>query len=212
MQTKRLIAYEGSRCRDGYRIITKPAHRLEAASDRFEQYAFDQFPALFAKFVRAPSTPKGLREFADQFGLPDSPSEGNTTEQGLSAIVSHQRVMRRAMGLFEAGEHEALISLLKRRKEYYGGLILLDPGVSGFTRMELRIGTEGKLEAVIVPSNLIQAMWIQFLLHAASDTQLFRCERCAEPFAVGSGTKRRRTAKYCSNACKVAAFKARHHA
>ena len=42
--------------------------------------------------------------------------------------------------------------------------------------------------------------------------KLFSCDRCGKPFQVGPGTKRRCTAKYCSNACKVAACRARHEA
>lgn len=40
--------------------------------------------------------------------------------------------------------------------------------------------------------------------------RVLRCERCGVAFEVGFGTGRRSTSKFCSNACRVAAFKARH--
>ncbi len=218
-----LIAFECSKCLDGYRIITKPsptkanrarrAYYLVAASDRFERYSpLEHFPTLFANFAEAPANAEGLRRFADNFGLPDSDTDGNATEQMVYDILREQAAIKRALAILEKGDNQELVKLLRHGRNRWGKLILVEPGQSGFARLELRLGTNGKLETVIVPSNLIQAMWIQFLLHAAADAQLFRCQHCAKPFVVGSGTKRRSTAKYCSSACRFAAFQARQEA
>lgn len=215
-----LIDFECSKCRDGYRIVTKRTRTsryppyLVAQSDRFERYRpLDHFPALFDIFARAPSTAEGLCDFADKFGLPGSSTESNTKEQQLLDIRKAQADMRQALSDFKSGEHQKLIKLLRERNSAaikHGPLVM--PGSSGLTHFELRSGANGRLETVILPSTLIQAMWVQFTLYAASGARLFRCEQCSKPFVVGSGTKRRSTAKYCCNACKVAAFKARQEA
>jgi hypothetical protein len=36
------------------------------------------------------------------------------------------------------------------------------------------------------------------------------CQRCGAEFMTGTGTERRRTAKWCTNRCKVAAYAERH--
>jgi hypothetical protein len=65
---------------------------------------------------------------------------------------------------------------------------------------------------VLVPPDLMSAMWLQFAQFACSQAQLFRCQRCRKPFLGGTGTGRRRTAKFCLDACKVAAFRERQGA
>ena len=216
-----LIEFKCSKCRDGYRIITRSsptksnrarrAYYLVAASERFDQFSsLDHFPALFASFAEAPASAEGMCRFADNFGLPNSDTHGNTTEQMVHPLLREQAAMRAALAALKKGDRKGLIALLQAGHKLAGPFLFV--GQSGLARLELRLRTDGGLATVIVPTNFIQGMWIQFLLHAASDAQLFRCGQCAKPFVVGSGTNRRSTAKYCSNACKVAAFKARQEA
>jgi len=220
-----LIAFECSKCRDGYRIVTygrrskggarKLPNRplptyLVPATDQFYLYSPLDVPAVFARFAEAPANAEGMRQFADNFGLPGSGPGAIEHRHSISSLLENQAVMRRALGALEKGDKQELIKLLHEGHTRAGPFDI--PGQSGLARLELRLGPAGRLETAIVPPTLMQAMWIQFLLHAASDAQLFRCEQCRKPFVVGSGTKRRSTAKYCSNACKVAAFKARQEA
>lgn len=219
-----LITFECSKCRDGYRVITKPApiktdrarraYYLVAASDRFERYSpLEHFPALFANFVETPADPEGHCHFANNFGLISSSPDGNTTEEMVLTLLNEQKAMKQAVTAFEMGEKQKLVTQLHKRNNdavKYGPLVM--PGSSGLAQLELRLGESGEFETIIVPSSLLQAMWVQFVLHAASGAHLFRCERCRKPFVVGAGTKRRSTSKYCSNACKLAAFKTRHEA
>jgi len=218
------ISFETSRCRDGYRIVLRPPGKkggrrpyyLVATSDRFERLApLDNFPALFAILADTPANPEGLRKFADNFGLLDSGTATNATKQSVPNMLHHQWVLKRALAAFEKEDNHELMRLLAEGKKEgsHSSLTITLPGAAvGLAQVELRMEAGNKLEAVIVPSSLIQAIWTQFLLHAASNAQLLRCEHCAKPFVVGSGTNRRSTAKYCSNACKVAAFKARQEA
>jgi predicted RNA-binding Zn-ribbon protein involved in translation (DUF1610 family) len=215
-----LIAFECSKCRDGYRIVTTRPRlittrgarelpdmpvrtSLVAVSKRFDRYSpFEHFPALFASFADTPASAEGMRRFSDNFGLPCSSTDGNAIGEMLDQILMQQTAMRRALALFEKGDAPGLVRELRAGQRS-------STRSSGQARLELRLDAQGKLATAIVPSSLIQAMWIQFMLHVASDAQLFRCEQCGNPFAVGTGTGRRKTAMYCSPACKVAAFKSR---
>jgi hypothetical protein len=76
-------------------------------------------------------------------------------------------------------------------------------------RIELQVRDDGGMEMVFAPPALIQAIWFQFAQHACEGSQLLRCERCSTPFVVGSRTGRRTSSKWCSNACKVAAYQER---
>jgi len=196
-----LIEFEWWRCLDGYRLA---GSGLDSASERFEHYWPLETPALFARFADTPRTPEGMLEFCNQFGLlggnrPDTRRGGKPRFESVSmdVLLKHPAKMHGALHLFERGDK----SLLKRWNNEEQALALL--------RTELRTNGNGGLRMVLIPSDLIRAMWLQFAEHVCSGTQLFRCARCNKPFTVGTGTGRRRTAMYCSNACKVAAYQAR---
>jgi len=223
-----MVDFTWSRCRDKYRLeqhqprawltgkpvkwerfgldrekCDRPRWSLEAASDRFERYRPLKFTGLFSIFAeKTPASRKGMQQFCNAFGLPGGfgPAESKTDEiqvQGVDELLSHQRRFRGALALYRNGD----LSELARAWNSIENLAIV--------HTEFRVGETGRLEMVFVPSDLIQAMWLQFAQFACSEANLFRCERCNEPFIVGTGTGRRSTAKYCSNACRVAAFKDR---
>lgn len=196
-----LIEFEWWRCLDGYR---GDRFGLELASERYEQYRPLDTPSLFAKFADAPHSAKGMRDFANQYGLlGGSRAEiirGRPIRESvvMDVLMTHHARMRRAVDLFE---NNASSHLIDEWNEATHGPALL--------RAELRAIPDGGVRMVLVPPDLIRALWLQFAEHVCSGTHLFRCARCNKPFSVGTGTGRRRTAMYCSNACKVAAYQAR---
>jgi hypothetical protein len=202
-----MVDFQWRKCVAGYRL--EPTKRgdfaLSSASDWFETTHPLKIETLFAIFAKTPATPEGIKTFCDNYGLlgggrPDiAPPRGTTTYEGalVSSFLQEHRRFRRAFDLFEKGDN----SVLAKRWNSMDGAPLI--------RTELRVGPEGRLQMVFVPPALLQALWLQFALHACSDAKLFRCERCNDLFVVGSGTGRRSTSKWCSNACKVAAFKER---
>jgi hypothetical protein len=222
-----IIEFEATRCLDGYRI--RPARKqaqprpdirgirwvempqwtvpgapeayIEACSARFERYDAIRISGLFRIFADAPETAEGMRDFAAKFGIPaDSSDDRGSGSNVIAALVgpllAHRAALRAALDRLDAGDATALVDRFAR---YWGRV-----------RIALRPKPEGGVEPVLVPFNLVQAMWLQLGLHAASEAKLLRCERCGMPFRAGAGTGRRDTAKYCSNACKVAAFRKRH--
>jgi hypothetical protein len=216
-----LIDFEWWRCCDGYELVeatssagasrwkTTPDSRtpnfvIASKSKRFELYRpLSKSPVLFDIFARKPSTPKGMLKFCNEFGLlgseafaqpPVSRKRPTMERQGLG-LESHAR-LRQAVLSFEHDNISAVIGLYN-----WDGLAKAS--------IRLQQKSDGTIGIALVPGSLIQAMWLQFALHVSSGIGLIRCERCSNPFVVGAGTGRRNTSKYCSNACKVAAFKIR---
>ena len=176
---------------------------IEAVSTRFEAVPpLEKFPSLFAQFAYAPANAKGIREFANKFGLPAGASGSVTTMQRLDVILKQQATLKRALELFEKDDKQSLSKLLHNEVNYHVERY-------GHSYFDLQVDEDGKFTTAIVPTHFIQALWIQFMWHAASDLKLFRCEHCGKPFSVGTGTKRRRTSKYCDKPCKVAAFRSK---
>ena len=204
------VDFEWWRCQDGYRLETKrDGFALESRTDRFERYSPLEIENLFSIFAEdtAPSA-KGIHGFCNTFGLLEGggPRRSRPTYEGTvgSDLLRHHGMIHRALDLFRQGDPSGLV-------RYWNSALGLGHGMA-LVHTELRVGPEGRLEMVFAPPDLISAMWLQFAQFACSQAQLFRCQRCGKPFLVGTGTGRRNTAKFCSNACKVAAFRERQEA
>jgi len=191
-------------------VITLPIWTVEGAADfslatigqrQFELYRPTKFPALFQKFADLPATAVAMCDFVNEFGPLElaggAPLAGRASiSTDLGGVLAHHAALCRAFDLFQAGDPSGLA------QRYNVGW--------GQVRTELRPQPDGNLAVVFVPSSLIHFLWLQLALHAASNAKLLRCEHCGSAFRVGTGTRRRDTAKFCSNACKVAAFRERH--
>jgi hypothetical protein len=193
-----MIEFEWSRCIDGYRI-SKDGEKIETASHRFEPYRPTAFPVLFQTFIDTPTNNQGALDFSEKFGGLGFRGEGTTS---LELFFERQEHLRQASELAESSNWTTLVD--RFNTDEYGR------SSRGFLKPQLRHQPRGKVVLVFVPTNLIQFLWLQFALHLGSGAKLLRCERCGSPFTVGTGTGRRETAKFCSNACKVAAFRNRH--
>jgi hypothetical protein len=228
-----LVEFEWLRSPDAYSIVQpgppkmwrprgapgRPVHRWVirgAASDPvlstvgkkyFETYRPTEFPELFQRFADMPPTAEGVRDFYNKFGPlqfgsldlpPSTPGPGWSSHSlGFGEALAHHAALRRAIELFESGDLSALSKGFNQ-------------GGWGRLRTELRPSSAGKLAMVLVPSSLIQFLWFQLAQYAGSDAKLLRCEQCNHPFLVGTGTSRTSKAKYCSDACRLAAFRERH--
>jgi hypothetical protein len=206
----KLVDFEWQRCRDGYRLETKgDDFWLASKSDRFDSYRPLEIETLFSIFAEdTAASAIGMHAFCNKFGLLGgsrrdlAPMRGTRKSEGVagSVVLREHRRIQSALFLFHQGNHSKLV-------RYWNSA----HGV-GLVRTELRAGPEGRLEMVLMPPDLMSAMWLQFAQYACSPAQLFRCQRCGKPFQVGTGTGRRRTSKFCSDVCKVAAFRERQGA
>ena len=202
---------EWHRCIDGYQLVDQvkltpkeekyfaahssidrrywDAPMIMGKSQRMERY-HPMKNVLFAVFAKWEPSPKGMLRFCDAYG----PLIGMDY---IDWMLDEQRILQSTLERLEAGGPDELIEQLS----------WLDYGRCAFT---LRQTAPGTLTPTLIPQSLRQAMYVQLALHTASGAQLlWSCEHCRVPFYVGTGTKRRSTAKYCSNTCKVTAHKKR---
>jgi len=181
----------------------------------FDVYSPPKISTLFQKFADAPHSPEGMRDFFNKYGPLEfshhdsihhpfdrhavgSPSAGlRSISLLLQEPLVYHGAFCKAVSLKENGDLSALTNLFNRGWAQ--------------VRTELRPRLNEKVEIVFIPNSLIQFIWLQFSLFVASGVKLLRCERCSEPMIVGPGTGHRETAKFCSNACKVASFKEKHN-
>jgi len=220
-----LVKFEWTRCLDGYEIRfdrdqpcgSEPKKEIVAKSEKVELYRPTEFPGLFQLFADKPANTEGMHEFAEGFGLLEGADREFIVERAdLNVMLKHQAAMRHALELFDQGKSGELVIAfnnggwgnLRIELDYDGGYRPLLP-TDLSKRHQLRL-VAPSLSSVLVPASLVQFMWLQIAMYAQSNVTLMRCDRCGSPFIVGTGTGRRSTAKFCGNACKVAAFRQRH--
>lgn len=187
----------------------RPGLAIRSKSKLFETYEPLKIhgDALFRNLAEVPATPAGMLSLTNGFGMLKTagqfmaPMAGTPTRQssGVDDLLTELVALRGAIGLFESGKHLELVERFNRSGW-------------GHARHELIVGPDGKIVRVLVPINLIHAIWLQFAAHVESPAKLLRCQHCGKWFRVGTGTKRRESSKYCAPACKQAAFAARKEA
>jgi hypothetical protein len=200
------LEWEWQKCRQYELRNNRNCSSIGAKSQQFDTYRPLKVPALFAKFADATASPVGMLDFCKKFGLPTgegvnflAPGQKVVIKKvsvAVDVLLAHQTRMRRAVRAFEAGDPSELV------KQCNG----IDPFISA--RIQLSPDPAGQISMRFAPPDLMTAMWLQFAQLACAGGKILRCDRCEEAFVVGTGTGRRNTAVYCSNACKVASFKA----
>jgi hypothetical protein len=212
-----ILDIEWARCLDGYKIVEmKPLGAKEEAyfsarpwidrtyltssliirnSTRMERYR-PLKNLLFVIFAKWDPSPEGMVGFCNAYG-PLQAAPNGVTFTPVDWMLDQHKILQHALTMLDSGDSAELSKLLEW--EHHGRCAFV-----------LRPGATGSISLALIPESLEQAMWIQLAFHAASQPKLWSCDQCGTPFYVGTGTKRRSTAKYCSNACKVAAYKNRH--
>ena len=60
------------------------------------------------------------------------------------------------------------------------------------------VNRTGRVEKMLLPQTLLQALWLQFIYTPLGGMKLLECKYCHEQFWAGPGTDRRADAKFCS--------------
>ena len=198
-----LVEFEWSKCVDGYELIDVDwasedqkekkylARMIVRKSRRTCRFRLLD-PEAFAKFANAEPSETGMIEFCNRFGQPDL--QGGFTS--VAWLIEQQKALKTAWQSLESDNPSELI-------------VALDLNRAGACDLRLRTTASGELELVFVPQTLLQALWTQLAFYAVSETQIFRCKHCGDPFRTGHQTGRRNTREYCGDSCRLAASRAR---
>lgn len=169
----------------------------------------EDYPAMFREFADVELTPEGVVSFANKYGAPigdlDWTYEGlpmTATPQvnigeiywgnHLESIYDYIQDMRHAVEQFERGD----INHMNMSGSSIARAVLKFHKYQGRDTPNL----------FIQPDSLKDAMWFQFARFVSDGMQIRNCAQCPTWFAFGSGTGRRKSALYCSDKCRKAAY------
>jgi hypothetical protein len=156
--------------------------------------AVDLEDALAVRFVNATDDDK-LIDFFKRFGLPEHLVRYAKIGGGepRNIVLGRQRVLRHL--LQDAGGGDAARAVKAANdalRHARSDRLSLEPG--------------GRM--VRTTQSLMDFMYMEVAETAANGARLASCKRCGNVFLYGRGTKRRSTAKYCSDRCRVGTHRA----
>lgn len=210
-----LIDFEWERHLSGYEIERgewiKP---IDAWAGVTRYRPLDENPALFAIFASLEDTPESYVRFATTYGpieqIPQISRNDWRYDEGFmwGTPLEAYRQARQEMWLvfecaqegMETGDFRKFLHAMHQAEWVEPELKLAIEFLPGKKRPEL----------VLVPDGLVSAMKLQLMQAVCEDTFLRRCVNCGTWFAYGQGgARRRKSAHYCSNACKQAMYRRR---
>jgi hypothetical protein len=145
---------------------------------------------LFRTFADLPENPNAILEFATKFGH----LGGHGAREPITFWVDEIRSMHASI---KPKHMKAVEAMVNARLNGVRVGVVQDESTD---RLQLRFR----------PQNLLEAMWLQFAGSLGTDLDLFRCSResCGHWFERAPQAKRR-TAVYCSPACRNKAWRGR---
>ncbi len=155
----------------------------------------EQHSALFMEFADLENSDKAVLSFANKFGL----LHGLYAVESIEWWLGHVEVMRGAVETWKTFKRE-------------GDLENFTDWFNKFrrrTKCSITIGPSSypnRPALYVEPSDLWSAMHLQFAQMISADAQLQRCAICPTWFTFGTGTGRRKSAHYCSDRCRKAAW------
>jgi hypothetical protein len=150
--------------------------------------ALDLADPLVVRFINATDDAKRLA-FVSRFGPPSQ----LFADEAHTFILGEQRVLRRL--LEQAGSGDAARTI-KAANESLGR-------AGGGDCFSLEDG-----RMVFTVTNPLAFMFMEIAVVAANGARLATCQACGDVFLTGKLTKRRLTAQYCRDRCRVSAHRA----
>jgi hypothetical protein len=158
---------------------------------------------LYKEFENLKDSPEEYLRFANDYGLLRSPRphqinpSPQSLHENLSDWLNERNRMRRVIEAWEkCNNNESLEAFIERYSGRFGGVSLILRKSFDTTRPSLYLS----------PTDLRHAIELQFFQAISSNLQVQRCAVCPKWFTFGAGTGRRKSAHYCSDRCRKAAF------
>ena len=207
---RRMLEYFGIRLEPYPEEPPRIIHLLEPISPEIETYdLFEHAPGMFLEFANTATTVEGVKLFADRYGAQIA---GERSFYGIESRYFYIRGMRSAVNAWnkakETGDFKRLIRIVARRADR--GLFSdpdIDAGAQAYVLLSLG-APRGDARLEIRPPDLIEAMWIQLILAVDGDLNLQPCSMCPTWFPIASAGHRS-DKRYCSDACRMRAYRKR---
>ena len=154
-------------------------------------------PSLFMTFANTPCTPDGICGFASEYGLIGTGDYPERAEWWYLEIKS----MRDALRLLDKPQDADLIAFKEVCENVFKRTeMTLKPAPSVADILQFTVYLE--------PQSLLAAMWLQLALSIEVASTIVRCQQCSNFIAVAPGTNRP-DRKFCSDACRMRAYRKR---
>jgi hypothetical protein len=222
---------EHDRSRRSGEIWVKPAQSTSSRK-RVRRYAPLRNPALFRIFVDVSGDPDSVVDFANRFGLLTDAEKGESLTTWKRAIAE----FRIAVECWERGafpsDGQKGMAVIRRPCEP-GFAMIIGPGISSsLSDCELvdvmasliseKISNvrpvfishtwddplADSLKLLLMPNNLLEAMWLQFGQAVESNKSFRQCRQCDDWFEL-SPKVARSDKIFCTDACKAKAYRRR---
>jgi len=167
---------------------------IEPAGKTTETYRpFEVGTALFKTVAGLKKSPNSVLKFVNKYGL----------------LCKPNGIPQRARDNIE--DWYELIDYLKAAIKAWkaGDVSSLSVNVYGDVMVQISSQDDGSPAIKMQPRDFRSALLIQFARAATADAELKCCEQCGTWFAVGTGTGRRSTAQFCSDACRKENWRAK---
>lgn len=206
------------------------------------RYSIKEFPALFRNFADTAVTEDGIEGFANQFGELGSFVEVEAPDdwegrddvwfrgESLDKWRKHLSAMRQAIEIWDAIQNRDVLALEELLgAPQYGEQASIPDGdpvlralsfVKNLVDQNLLLSSprmtlvpdESTLALQVIPTTLAGALWLQLAVSIDERREYRRCQMCQRWFEISPESKQRKSRLYCSNACRVRAYRERQAA
>jgi hypothetical protein len=206
-----LLEYESQVPVDGYDVITtrhrwfgkQKVRMLHPRSKRTRRFnVFESSSSLFLEFERTPLTEEGVKDFADRYG----PLAPELWGLHIADWFEHIQSMHRAVELWRKSTVTGDFSRIIREVQKFP---FGDIDMGALIALSLKKDPSSALPKLCIrPMDLLQALWAQLVLAIDGNVNLRPCAQCRKWFTLEAG-KGRSDKEYCSNACRMRAYRRR---
>jgi hypothetical protein len=170
---------------------------INPIGEEFDQFDFLEIEdSVFKAFAHAPRTPEGVVEFANKYGLLH-----RDVPERVQTWFAHMGRIRSAMSKWEKerdGDMSAFIDAFNQCRE-------ISPTMTRLSPQQIP-GTPPNI--FLEPEDLLSAMWLELAMAVEGNVNFDRCRECPTWFAISPGTNRP-DKRYCSDACRMRAYRKR---
>jgi hypothetical protein len=188
--------------RDASALVAKPS------ASPAREYNTEEYPGLFLTFLKTEPTEQATLRFANRYG-PLGLSENNEIIRSWSDVAKEHDTF--AGWKSEIAAMRMVFDSWKTQDTDWEWLQQQIDGLLTQHRVCPRFGRDvkrGKWTLRFAPSNLAGALWLQLAESIAGDKRWEGCPGCGQWIEVKTA-ERRADRRYCSEACRAKAYRAR---